>query len=99
MADNLEQRLAILLAKYESKSSSDNVADMTELGILRRENHKLKEVIDTQKEMIDIFRIKYLDLSIEYNERIEKIRSDHMNELTNLHAQFKARLKEERSNR
>jgi len=95
----LENRLAILLAKYDIEAEKNTRydvlpdLDMSEIGLLLRENRELNAVIEKQNEIIDIFRIKYLDISLEYNERIERIRRDHQNELKNLHSQFRERLK------
>lgn len=98
-----EQKLKLLLAKYDGKkhdNSSDvsEISDMSEIGILRRENRHLKEVIESQKEVIELFRTKYLDLALEYNEKIDGLRQDHQNELQNLHFQFKERIKKEKHN-
>ena len=96
--DSLENRLAILLAKYDIEKQTQSPGtstdtDMSEIGLLRRENTQLKIMIESQKEIIDLFRTKYLDLSLEYNENVERIRRTHQNELKNLHSQFRERLK------
>ena len=102
--DTLENRLAILLAKYDIKQDdkersktgafeSSIDTDMSEIGLVRRENAQLKTMIESQREIIDLFRTKYLDLSLEYNENVERIRRTHQNELKNLHSQFRERLK------
>lgn len=99
--NSLENKLAILLAKYDiqnnkKKNNSDSPTtstDMSELSLLQRENQELKRQLEAQKEIIDLFRTKYLDLSIEYNSKIDRIRENHQNELKNLHSQFKTRLR------
>lgn len=100
--DSLETKLTILLAKYDIQKNKDKIKnklpdstfdDISEIELLRRENAELKKVIDSQKDIIDVFRTKYLDISLEYNEKIDRIRQDHQNELKNLHTQFQMRLK------
>jgi hypothetical protein len=96
--NTLENRLSLLLAKYDiNKDNESSDSDMTEIGIVRRENRKLKELNESQKEVIEVFRTKYLDLAIEYNDKIERLRRDHLNELQNIHSQFKERLRKERA--
>lgn len=101
MSDNndIECNINLLLTKYDGldldKSNSPDPKDMSANSILTRENTHLKNIIKSQKEMIDSFQIKLQDLSIQYNSKIDKLRDLHLQELNELHQQFRLRLKKE----
>jgi hypothetical protein len=102
MTESVNDKLQLLLMKYDYTSNqidtdgSDSANDMTHAGILLRENTHLKKVVENQRDIIDIFRTKYQDLAIEYNNKIENLRDSHLQELEDIHSQFKDRLRKER---
>ena len=94
--DEIEGNINLLLTKYDDTDiKSSKLTDTSLNGIYYRENKYLKEVIKSQKEIIDLFNIKFQDLSIQYNTKIEKLRETHLLELNDLHQQFRLRLKKE----
>lgn len=114
MSENqIDDTIQLLLSKYDgldnldkstyskftkSKSSKVSQTDMTRIGILTRENEKLKEIVESQKEVMELFEERFQDLSIVYNTKIEKLRDRHDQEMNELHQQFKTRLKKEIDN-
>jgi hypothetical protein len=100
--NNMKSDINLLLSKYNGSNSMDNSIDkpidMSANSILIRENIHLTNIIKSQKQIIDSFQTKFQDLSIQYNNKIEKLRDIHLQELNELHQQFKSRLKRDNAN-
>lgn len=83
--NSMHNELDLLLSKYKNPNSS-------ELQNLQTENEHLRKILASQYEIIQAYELKYQDLSIEYNTKIDKLRKEHEQNIAELHEQFRKRL-------
>ncbi len=95
MDNTTNEELQILLAKYKYDDTArinTNTNTNTNRG---DEIECLKQIIDRQRKKIQEYETLYQDMSITYNEKIDRLREDHAQEITKIHSQFRERLKRE----
>ena len=100
--DTISGRIQLLSARYDNlcqtdrtdKTNKDGSSDktLTRENMLENEIMYLKKTINDQKDIIDKLRLFYQDLSITYNEKIDRLRAEHDKELRSMFVQFKERL-------
>lgn len=95
LSDKDQTDLKLLMAKYPDDMEREINPSTFRDTELSRENAQLKQIVSEQQSKIDQLTTKHHDLSIEYNCKIDRLRDEHMEELANLHDQFKQRMTKE----
>ena len=82
--ESIHNKIDLLLSKYGDTT-------LNEPQNICVETQHLRKILKSQYEIIQAYELKYQDLTIEYNNKIEKLKDEHQQNIAELHKQFRAK--------